>query len=262
MAKYGSNEEPCTANPKTLMFLDMKLATQTRRGATTEDIGKWLSVELEEDLTLQVHPNRRVRHGICIRRPHFKSRKCLSLKHPHDLHTTNPTQGSEQLNSGVNLKVRDKAGQPDCVQLIMNDQQVKNFDNTNRTNEVLDDEHEKDGQRAKEIEPTVDVDSKQLRMMLGFLCKPRSYVKNIIVELLSSGAQMSSSRSQGMGHVHREGGWLTFTLAKKEVGWPSRSWGSPGFGLESFIAFVTGCLCSQLTRLGQPCICGAPPCSR
>ncbi|KAK4339695.1 hypothetical protein RND71_041157 [Anisodus tanguticus] len=42
----------------------------------------------------------------------------------------------------------------------MNEQQVENLHNNNRTNEVLDDEHEKDGQRAKEMEAAVDLNSR------------------------------------------------------------------------------------------------------
>ncbi|MCD7460737.1 hypothetical protein HAX54_044317 [Datura stramonium] len=57
---------------------------------------------------------------------------------------------SELLNSGVNS--RDKAGQLDDVQLIMNEQKVENFHNTHGTNAGLDYEHEEDGQRAKEME--------------------------------------------------------------------------------------------------------------
>ncbi|KAJ8545173.1 hypothetical protein K7X08_017756 [Anisodus acutangulus] len=41
----------------------------------------------------------------------------------------------------------------------MNEQQVENLHNTNKTNEVLDDKHEEDGQRAKEMEVVADVDS-------------------------------------------------------------------------------------------------------
>ncbi|PHT29334.1 hypothetical protein CQW23_31070 [Capsicum baccatum] len=66
---------------------------------------------------------------------------------------------SEQLNSGGNLKIHNEAGQPHGLQPFMNQKQLENFHNTNWNNDVVDDEHGKDGQKVKQIEAAAEVDS-------------------------------------------------------------------------------------------------------
>ncbi|KAJ8550094.1 hypothetical protein K7X08_033801 [Anisodus acutangulus] len=67
--------------------------------------------------------------------------------------------------------------QPNGVQSIMNEQEVENFHNTNGTDEVLDDKHEEDEQRSKEMEVAVHVDSGTVADDVGVSMKSKELRK-------------------------------------------------------------------------------------
>ncbi|KAJ8552782.1 hypothetical protein K7X08_020175 [Anisodus acutangulus] len=74
----------------------------------------------------------------------------------------------------VNALIRK---QPDGVQSIMTEKKVENLHNTKNTNEVLDNKLEEDGQRAKEMEVTVDVDSGRVVNDVGVSMKSKKLRK-------------------------------------------------------------------------------------